>query len=88
MKKLFLVFCINFCLLFSAAFTPVLAGNGHDPGYACIVTNTCPPYPTPTPTPPPPQQSEASGLSEAAPTEENPFLTLSDLIITLILNSY
>ena len=83
MKKLFLVFCITLCLLFSAAFAPVRAGDGHDPGYACIVTNTCPPYPTPTP----PQQSEASGLSEAAPTEENTFLTLTDLIIILILTS-
>jgi len=83
MKKLFLVFYITFCLLFSAAITPVQAGNGHDAGYACIETNTCPPYPTPTPTPP--QQSEASGLSKTAPTEENTFLTLADLIITLIL---
>ena len=85
MKKLLLVVCVTVSLLFSVDVRPVQAddGDGHDPGYVCIKTETvdCPPADSL----PPLQQSEPSGSSTET-TEAN-MPTLLDLIITLILKS-
>lgn len=84
MKKLFSVFCITLCLLFSsAATTPVRAdeGNGHDPGYVCVETETvdCPPNGEP----PPPSVTSGSSTG-AAEAEEDTFLTFLEMVITLL----
>lgn len=85
MKKLFSTVCITLCLLFSSAATAVRAdeGNGHDPGYICVESETvdCPPDSNE-----PQQQGETSDSDNSA-AEEDTTLTLLNLIITIILKS-
>lgn len=85
MKKLLSTVCITLCLLFSSATTVVRAddGNGHDPGYICVESETvdCPPDSNASP-----QQDETSGSNNSV-AEEDTALTLLNLIITVILKS-
>ncbi len=87
MKKLFLALCVTVCLLFSVTVTPVRAdeGNGHDPGYVCVESETvdCPPNVTP----PPPSVTSGSN-NDVTPEEEeeggDTLLTLLELVIALL----
>lgn len=83
MKKLFLTLTVAVCLLFSVVITPVQAddGDGHDAGYVCVETETvdCPLNGQP----PPPSVTSGSSTG-AAGAEEVTFLTLLELIITLL----
>ncbi len=81
MKKLFAAFCITICLLFSGAAVTVQAdGNGHDGGYHCTETDHCPPD-NPLTQQPPALTSEST---DEATTAEDAFLTLLELIISLL----
>lgn len=84
MKKLFSVFCITLCLLFSGAVaTSVRAddGDGHDPGYVCVETETVDCSPNGEPPPPSVTFDSSTGAAEA---EEDTFLTLLEMITTLL----
>lgn len=83
MKKLYPIFCITLCLLFSSAAITVRAddGNGHDPGYACAGTADCTTNSAqPQPYDPTPDTSND--------TAEDTSLTFLELIITLLPKSF